>query len=156
MIVVSDTSPINYLVLIEEIDLLPKLFGQVIIPPAVAVELQNAGTPGIVRDLIVSSPEWLKIQKPSSVDLSIALGAGEREVISLTKEMNADLALIDDRKARKIAIGHGLNVTGTLNILESAAKRRMIDPKLAFQKLKQTNFRIAPELLKNIFTKNQL
>ena len=41
--VVSDTSPINYLIRIGEIDLLPKLFGEVLIPPAVLQELQHAG-----------------------------------------------------------------------------------------------------------------
>ena len=45
MIIVADTSPLNYLVVIREIDLLPSLFGQVIIPPAVWAELQPRELP---------------------------------------------------------------------------------------------------------------
>jgi predicted nucleic acid-binding protein len=39
MIVVADTSPINYLVLIKEIEVLPKLYGKIVIPEAVREEL---------------------------------------------------------------------------------------------------------------------
>jgi predicted nucleic acid-binding protein len=147
MIVVADTSPINYLILIEEIELLPKLFGRIIIPPAVTAELQNPGTPESVRKWLASSPEWLKIQTPAAVDQSIALGAGERETISLAKEINASLILMDDRKARKMAIDRGLNVAGTLNILQSSAKRGFIELGEAVQKLEQTNFRVSSHLL---------
>jgi predicted nucleic acid-binding protein len=50
MIIVSDTSPINYLVLIREIELLPKLFGEVVIPQAVLDELKQEGTPEAVKN----------------------------------------------------------------------------------------------------------
>ena len=50
MIIVSDTSPINYLVLIGEIEVLQKLAGQVIIPQAVYRELQDPHTPQQVKD----------------------------------------------------------------------------------------------------------
>ena len=45
MIIVSDTSPLNYLILTDYQDVLPTLFGQVIIPQAVLNELQHAKTP---------------------------------------------------------------------------------------------------------------
>ena len=154
MIVVSDTSPINYLVLIGEIELLPQLFGQVIIPQAVLVELQKQGTPKTVKDWVNNYPDWLKVQKAAKIDQTITLGAGEREAISLAKEINADLVLIDDRKARKAAIERGLNVAGTINILESASKRGLVDLSKAFQKLQQTNFRVASDLLAEILNRN--
>ncbi len=65
MIVVSNTSPINYLILIGEIDLLPKLFGQIIIPQAVYIELSDTEAPNLVRTWITTSPDWLKIQPVS-------------------------------------------------------------------------------------------
>ncbi|MGI9035373.1 MAG: DUF3368 domain-containing protein [Pyrinomonadaceae bacterium] len=154
MIIVSDTSPINYLILIREIELLPKLFGQVIIPQAVSNELQQTGTPAAVRDWIALRPQWLEIQNAKIIDHTMTLGAGEREAISLAVELNADLVLVDDRKARKTAIERGLNVAGIINILESASKRSLVNLAETFQKIRQTNFRIAPDLLKEILQRN--
>ncbi len=154
MIIVSDTSPINYLVLIREIELLPKLFGKVVIPQAVLDELQQTGTPEVVKDWIDLRLQWLEIQNAKAIDQTINLGAGEREAISLALELNADLVLIDDRKARRAAMTRGLNVAGTINILESAAKRGLVNLSQAFQKLEQTNFRIAPDLLTEILKRN--
>lgn len=56
MIVVADTSPLNYLVLIDEIDLLPALFGRVLLPQAAFHELQHAKTPPKVQQWIVHLP----------------------------------------------------------------------------------------------------
>lgn len=155
MIVVSDTSPINYLVLLGEIECLQKLFGEIIIPQAVFDELQQTGTPKAVSDWIDSRPNWLEIQNAETIDETITLGAGEREAISLAVELNADLVLIDDRKARRAAIEHGLNIAGTINILESASKRGFVNLSEAFQKLGQTNFRIAPDLLAEILSNHE-
>ncbi len=154
MIIISDTSPINYLILINEINLLPQLFDKIIIPQAVWNELQDSGSPQDVKDWVFSNPGWIKIKSASTLDHTILLGAGEVEAISLAREINADLILIDDRKARRIAIERGLNVAGTINILESASKRNLIDIKKAFKDLEQTNFRIAPKILKKILDRN--
>ena len=56
MIVVSDTSPINYLVLIGEINLLPQLLGNLVVPNAVFNELQSEKTPEIVKNFIAIQP----------------------------------------------------------------------------------------------------
>jgi hypothetical protein len=60
VIVLSDTSPINYLILTGEIEILPALFGQVVIPTAVLQELQHAGTPAEVQQWISRPPAWLQ------------------------------------------------------------------------------------------------
>jgi predicted nucleic acid-binding protein len=52
MIVVSDTSPIHYLLLIDRIHLLPDLFGRVVIPPAVARELAHPSAPAEVKQVV--------------------------------------------------------------------------------------------------------
>ncbi len=62
MIVVSDTSPINYLVLIEADHVLPVLFGKVVAPPAVISELQHQKTPAKVSAWAASPPAWLEIR----------------------------------------------------------------------------------------------
>ena len=60
MIVVSDTSPLNYLVLIGHVEILPTLFGRVLVPPAVMAELQQSGTPEPVRRWAGMPPGWLE------------------------------------------------------------------------------------------------
>jgi hypothetical protein len=64
MIVVADTSPINYLLLIKEIDILPKMYGTVVIPRAVQEELLRPVAPEIVRAWIGGAPAWLEIRSP--------------------------------------------------------------------------------------------
>ena len=61
MIVVADTTPLNYLVLISKIGLLPELFGRVLIPAAVFEELSQAETPDAVRHWIANPPPWLEV-----------------------------------------------------------------------------------------------
>lgn len=75
--IVSDTSPINYLVVIGEINLLRKLFDQILIPPAVYAELQDPRTPPEVYAWAADLPAWATVQKPIEIDASIGLGAGE-------------------------------------------------------------------------------
>src|SRR5215471_15969172 len=99
MIVVSDTSPINYLVLIGRADLLARGYGRVIIPPAVNGELQRESTPLVVRQWIARPPAWLSISPaPANPDPGLnRLGKGEREAISLAQELRVDAILIDER-----------------------------------------------------------
>ena len=148
MIIVADTSPLNYLVLIGEINLLPGLFGQVIIPKAVLAELHAPGTPEVVREWVDSIPSWLEIRTASFIDPAIRLGVGEAEAICLASELQADQLLVDDRKARKIAVARGLRVAETLNILEAAALREMVDLPNAIRRLQLTNFRAPVDLVR--------
>jgi len=147
MIVVADTSPVNYLVIIDQIGLLPKLFGTVVVPQAVLDELLAAGSPDPVKTWLATDAEWIDVRSAAALDDSIQLGIGEREAISLGQEIGADLMLIDDRKARRAALKRGLAVAGTINILESASKRGLVDLAMAFDRLRETNFRIDTKLL---------
>ena len=73
MIVVADTSPINYLLLIKEIDILSKMYGKVVIPRAVNEELLRPVAPEIVRAWIGEAPAWLEIRTPvDAPDSSLA------------------------------------------------------------------------------------
>ena len=62
MIVIADSTPLNYLILIYQADLLPQLFDRVLIPPAVFEELQRQETPDLVRRWIAGPPSWLQVQ----------------------------------------------------------------------------------------------
>jgi len=97
MIVVSDTSPLNYLVLIEVVEVLPAVFTRVVVPPAVVEELQAPGAPDAVKAWIAAPPSWLEVRIPESSGTSLALGQAEREAICLAYELSA-LCLIDDLK----------------------------------------------------------
>lgn len=119
MIVVSDNGPIAFLVEIGRIDLLPRLYGAVLVPPAVVEELRRTETPAIVSKWIDNAPTWLSIEAPAqSVDTHRA-GRGEREAIQLAKERRGFL-LCDDRTAVGHARREGLRVTGTLGIVQAA------------------------------------
>jgi predicted nucleic acid-binding protein len=148
MIVVSDTSPLNYLIVINQIDLLPKLFGQVVIPEAVLAELSHRGSPEAVRKWADAAPPWLTIRIVSPIQLPRNLGPGETEAISLAIELDAELLLLDDRKARNLARESGLKVAGLLNVLEAASILEFIDLPRVIARLRQTNFRAPAGIVK--------
>jgi predicted nucleic acid-binding protein len=157
MIVISDTSPLNYLILIGEENLLAKLFGRVIIPTAVFDELQNAGASAEVRDFANNLPEWIEVKQTSlaagsSLDI---LDAGEREAILLAQELSAVLILVDDKQARQAAIDFGINITGTIGILDKAARENLLDLKTAIKKLRKTSFRIADEVVQKLIEEKE-
>lgn len=63
--IVSDTTPLNYLVQIEAAEILPRLYTRVLIPAAVREELNQPNTPGTVRSWSAQSPPWLEVVRPS-------------------------------------------------------------------------------------------
>jgi predicted nucleic acid-binding protein len=69
-LVIADTGPINYLVLIDCIDLLPALFQKVILPTAVQRELDDRETPASVRTWIANPPAWVEVNEAPSPDIS--------------------------------------------------------------------------------------
>jgi len=150
-LVVADTGPINYLVLIDAIGLLPKLFERIFVPEAVRVELINREAPKEVRAWIEQAPAWLEVSpNPESDNGSLGdrtLDEGERAAIALARAISADLVLMDDRAGVAIARQNGLAVTGTLGVLELAGRRGLIDLGSALTRLKATNFRYPPEIM---------
>lgn len=72
MLVIADASPLNVRVRIECVEILPGLFHQVVIPPAVHRELSDSRTPAIIRDWVASRPAWLRVQTPAAVDVAVA------------------------------------------------------------------------------------
>lgn len=147
MIVVADTSPINYLLLIGKIELLPTLFGRVIVPGAVFAELRDAKAPDLVREWIASVPVWLEVHVVPNPESIPVLGAGEREAITLAQRLGADVLLIDERRGRNEAMVRGLVIAGTLNILAAAAQRGLIDLAASIDELMKTNFRASPRII---------
>src|SRR4051812_838901 len=147
MLVIADSSPLIVLVNIGHIQVLPKLFGEVVIPPAVASEIAAPARPQIIRDFAAAYPPWLRVQAPTAVQQIAHLHQGEREALSLALELHADLVLIDERKAYREAVARKLNAVGTVRVLERAAAQGLLALKDAFDQLKQTDFWISHKLL---------
>jgi predicted nucleic acid-binding protein len=157
MIVVSDTSPICYLLLIDEIELLPQLYGQVLIPRIVQQELSDARSPISVQDWSNRPPEWLVIQSvdvPSNIDLD-ALDPGERAAIVLAEQQGANLVIIDDSLGRQVAQSRGLRVTGLLGVLDEAARQNLVDFPKAISRLQETTFRASSQLIQSLLQQYQ-
>lgn len=152
MIVVADTSPLNYLVLIGQIELLPQLYGEVLIPKAVREELSATDAPESVRNWIGGKPSWLKVEtltEPLAAEL-LELHQGEAEAIALAEKLAATLLLIDEREGREAAARRGLSITGLLGVLRDAAGRGLIDLPDALADLSRTTFRAAPKLIQTL------
>ena len=149
MIVVADSSPLRYLILIEHTQVLPALYGRVVIPPAVSDELNRQRTPPAVRAWLARRPSWLEIHAPQRplVEVTADLGTGEREAIALAEELVADAVLLDDWAARLEAQRRHLTVLGTLRVLADAAERGFADLRRSLDLLQQTNFRARPEII---------
>ena len=156
MIIIADTSPICYLILMEAIDLLPKLYGKVLIPNAVYQELKSPKSPAEVQQWINSVPDWLEIHADSNTndEQTKILDRGEREAIALAEKINADLIIMDEKLGRSIAKEKGFNLVGILGILYNAAQLNLIDLAQVFNKLQETTFFVSPKLLNILIEKD--
>lgn|SRR5215210_1247093 len=127
--VISNTSPLLYLHQVGQLDLLHRLYGQVVVPSAVRDELRVGAERGF------STPEvnrihWLTVRTPANMSLLpmvVDLGAGEAEAIALALVSPGSLLVLDDALGRRIAHLLELTYTGTLGVLVGL-KRRDISP----------------------------
>jgi len=150
MIIVSDAGPLHYLVLIGQIALLPRLYGQVVVPVAVVNELQHLHTPALVRTWIGTPPTWLDIRNTKVDSTGTPLGVGELAAITLAEQLHADLVLMDDLDGRIEAERRHLKVIGTLGVLRDASFQQLIDLPEVLEQLRQTNFFISPAVLRSL------
>lgn len=129
MIIVSDTSPLCNLRLVDCLWLLREIYGTVIIPTVVADELAAASNPDI-QNLCTS--EWIQIRAVNDASLvqklqnQHRLDPGEAHAIALAIELKADDLLMDERLGRREALKFGLPVIGILGILVIAKQRGLI------------------------------
>ncbi|QZZ19731.1 DUF3368 domain-containing protein [Leptothermofonsia sichuanensis E412] len=151
MIVVANTSPINYLLLIDQIDLLPRLFQAIIIPDVVRDEMVDQSAPSVLQQWINNPPPWLVIQAVSGIDETLnTLDPGEQAAITLAQTLPADLLIIDERLGRRIANDRGIPIIGTLGILDDAARQGLVELSDAIARLQQTNFRISRRIIQQL------
>lgn len=148
MIVVADAGPLQYLVRIAAIDVLPPLYQRVLVPQTVALELQQTNTPAPVRDWIAQLPAWCEIRPDPPADPTLAfLDPGERAAIPLALSVRADRLLIDDLAGRAEATRRRLRVTGTLGVLIDAHWAGLLAFEQALAQLRETNFYLSEEVI---------
>lgn len=138
-IIISDTSCFIILHKIGELELLRKIYGNVITTIDIANEFGE------------SLPDWVKIELVSDLKkqelLELQIDKGESSAIALALEIENSTIILDDFKARKVASQLGINFTGTIGIIVKAKLLEIIPSIKPFlEKIKETNFRISPEL----------
>lgn len=164
MIIVSDTSPLSNLAIVGYVSLLKEIYTTVIIPQAVANELNNVNDEDMeIKQLL--SLEWIQIEQITNSELvnrlrnENNLDLGEAEAITLALELKADDLLIDERLGRREAIRLGLSITGVLGVLLVAKKRGLISSvkPIIDALITKANFRISHQLYEEVLrTANEL
>lgn len=141
MTVVADSSPLVILAKIGSFDLLNRLFPRLYISAEVHSEVVVLGV-GLPGSSEVAKAEWIEVkQLQNQAALSAArekhaLGTGELSTILLAKEIRATEVLLDDYNARKLARAEGIQVRGTVGLLETSYLRgHLADLRAAFRQL---------------------
>lgn len=151
MIIVSDSTILIGLAKVDRLDLLREAFYEIYVPEEVFKEVTDRGIdkPG-AQDIRKSA--WIKVRTVkdrTQVNLLMAsIDKGEAEVLALSKEMEAELVLLDEEKARKSAVIAGFNVVGLLGILVLAKKLELLDEiKPLIEELGRKKFRISDVII---------
>lgn len=142
-VIISDTSCLIVLRNIGELTLLQKAYSSIITTKEVADEFGD------------EFPDWILIKSPKDQQkqqlLSFQVDKGEASAIALAMELPTEAIILDDYKARQLAVKLGLPVTGTLGVLIKAKNQGIITSvKPILEKLKQTNFRISNQLIAEV------
>lgn len=153
MIVVVNTSPLIALDRIGQLDILRQLFGRVVRPQSVVDELMAGRHLYGGSSLLFDAP-WMETREdPGEVIFRRELGAGETAAIVLARKMNADLLLLDDLAARRVATELELRISGTLGVLFAASRRGYInDLEKTLSDLSSSGFRISDQMRKSILS----
>jgi predicted nucleic acid-binding protein len=155
MIVVSDTSALANLAIVDHLWLLESIYQTIIIPDVVARELAAASNP-IIPAILQSG--WIQPQPLTNSELANqlqqerGLDAGEANAIALALELQADDLLIDERLGRQEALRLGLSIIGILGILLVAKQRSLIPQVQPVMDtlISQAGFRVSSQLYQRV------
>ncbi len=129
MLIISDSSPLICFIKINRLDILQKLFSEVIVPPIVYEEVQRIKPLGFEVDEFLQA-QWITVQKPTNEtlvsDLSLKVDDAEAEAIALAKEIAPDFLLIDERKGTSLARNMGIKTIGVVGIVIRAKDKKII------------------------------
>ena len=150
-VVVSDTTPLHYLILVQRESILEKLYEKVVIPPAVLLELSHLSAPVQISKWATNLPAWIAVETPRSIPGPYdELDFGERQALALAKEMRADFILLDDKVARRVALREKMQVKGTLGIVADAARKKLLDFAETVEQLQHTNMHLDQKIVDEV------
>lgn len=137
--IISDTSCFIILAKVDELELLQKVYGDIITTPDIAAEF-GEGLPVWVEIVAVTD-------KAKQQLLEMQIDKGESSAIALAIEIPNSTLILDDYKARKIAEQLGINFTGTIGVIIKAKLKGIISSiKPILKKIKETDFRLSIEI----------
>ena len=158
MIVVSDATPIISFLKINRLDILNKLFGEVLLPEAVYEELTSNSAFQEEAER-VNACEFFKmvsVGNSETVDMLMrvtGLDLGESEAIVYSDENKSDLLIVDEVRARHVAASMKLRITGTIGILTAANENGLLNKDEAIECVKilrMSNRHISETLLNSV------
>jgi len=150
---VSDTSPLNYLLLIGMVDVLPELYSTVMIARETYRELLAPDTPSAVREWALHPPSWISItdeEISTHIRWPESLQAADRAAIQLALRSRSPFLIMDERAGTNFARTLGIDTTGTLGALDAAARRGFISLEEAVAKLRLTTCRCSRKILEDL------
>ena len=151
MLIVSDTSPIRALHAVGCVSLLKSLYQSVYIPPA--VELELAHSPAGLPPILIAEYEFLQVRSAGQIVPEASnLDPGEREAISLARELGAEWLLIDERRGQRVAKFLGIQTVGILGMLIAAKREKLVPAVAPILKELRTcgRFFISDELMREV------
>ncbi|MCL6446595.1 MAG: hypothetical protein K6U04_00350 [Armatimonadetes bacterium] len=154
MIVIADTSVLIALGAAERLDLLHKLWKVVFVPQRVLAEI-SVGRPGYSEVVKAVENGWLKVCPFSEEDTFLPLDptSGEAHCLLLAQKMEADLTLIDDLFARKVAVSAGFKISGSVGVIMLSLRRNLLSVKEVYEILdawRIIGFRLSKKLVQMI------
>ena len=149
MTVVSDTSPLNYLIQTGHVDVLPALFDRILVPFAVYNELAHELAPAVVRGWLSHTPDWFEVGEIYLQQGVSEIDRGEAEAIEMARSLGV-LVLLDDKRGREFAMRQGVLAIGTIGIIDRAGRRGLLSFADAIRQLEATNFHISKDILNTL------
>ena len=154
--IVADTGPLIALGRVDHLDLLRRLYRQIVIPPAVLGELAiGSGRAGAAALGSALAAGWLSVQPLANQRVVLELGQlldiGEAEAIALTEQLDARFLLIDEAAGRQIARRRGVSVTGVASVLLSAkASGAVVAVRPIIEELSNAGYRLSSRLVSSV------
>ena len=157
-VVVADTGPLIILSGIAHLFLLKKLYSTIHIPKTVLEELQLSLSHPETKSITAAlDAGWIEVHHiednayPAFKELKKVVDPGEAEAIVLGKIIDCDFLIIDDRKGRKVAVNHGLQIVGVAGILLAAKHKGYIKTvKPLLEKMANIGYRLSSGLCTEI------
>ena len=157
--IVSDTGPLIALARVGRLDLLRRLYGQVIVPPAVHAELAlGSNRPGAMALAATLEAGWVVVQPTTDTsavsEVARHLDRGEAEAIALAEQRSARFLLIDDAKGRRIARQRGVRMVGVAGVLLAAKSQGMLGAVApVLDALSRAGYRLSPRLVAGVLAR---